>query len=292
MSRKCFLVQGIEPGTEFIDLSPEASHHLENVLRLRAGETVELRDGQGNAWAGEIARIGKKTVSVRVLGKLDFPLVEPPIEITLALGLAKADVMDLVVRQATEMGVAGLAIFRAARSQYTVLGKNAEKKAGRWSKIAGEAVCQCGRTRAPRIALHEDLDDFLGSLAPVAGSMASGPGPSAGPRNSGSLNSSPVPSVSGVLKVFGLEGEKDRGLESLKRSHPSCGVVLAAIGPEGGWEHSEVNKLVSAGFSPVHLGPRILRFETAAVALISSIQLLWGDFGEAGRKENYENEMH
>jgi len=82
------------------------------------------------------------------------------------------------------------------------------------------------------------------------------------------------------------------GLRSLRESRPQCARIVAAIGPEGGWDDSETARLLNAGFESVHLGPRILRFETAAIALVSSIQLLWGDLGETQKKEGDKDEMH
>lgn len=266
MSRKCFFSQGIGPATETVELSAEESHHLDNVLRLGIGEAVEIRDGLGNAWAGEIAGKGRKNVSVRVTGKLDIPHREPRLDITLALGIARSDLMDIAVRQATEMGVKRLAVFRAARSQYALSGRIIEKKVGRWVKIAREAMCQCGRTLVPDIAVFEDTNGFLAANTEEKGG--------------------------GALKIFALEGERNRSLELLRGSRPVCDHVVAAVGPEGGWDRPEIEGLMNAGFQPVHLGPRILRFETAAVAVVSSIQLLWGDFGEMERKEKDENEMH
>ncbi|MFZ2446074.1 MAG: RsmE family RNA methyltransferase [Syntrophobacteraceae bacterium] len=260
MARRCFFVERVEPDAEIVNLSAEASHHLESVLRLKTGEAVEIRDGLGNAWTGEITRIHKGSAAVRLVGRLDASFLESPLDITLALGFVRSDIMDQVVRQATEMGVRRIAAFRAARSQYALAGVRAEKKVGRWLKIAREAVCQCGRNRAPEISIFGDLDRFLGSLPPSFADEG------------------------GVLRVLALEGERDRGLDRLKVARPVCSGVLAAIGPEGGWDDSEIAGLIGAGFHPIHLGPRILRFETAAVALIGSIQLLWGDFGETGRK--------
>ncbi len=276
MARSCFFVEGIEPGAELVDLSAEASHHLENVLRLKAGETVEIRDGLGNAWKGEIARIQKGCTRVRMVSKLDLSSLESPLRISLALAFARSDIMDLVVRQATEMGVAELAMFRGARSQYSISGSRAEKKIGRWLKIAREAVCQCGRTRVPEITVFDDLDRFLRSL-PTGGGSGHGEDHESGEQ---------------TLRIVALEGERERGLDELKKGQPVCGKVLALIGPEGGWDDSEISRLAGAGFKTIHLGPRILRFETAAVALICSIQLLWGDFGDAGMKGSGKNEMY
>ncbi|MEN6441812.1 MAG: RsmE family RNA methyltransferase [Syntrophobacter sp.] len=264
MSRKCFFAQGIGPETETVELSSEESHHMENVLRLGIGEAVEIRDGLGNAWAGEIAGKGRKNVSVRVLGRLDLSHREPLMHITLALGIARSDLMDIAVRQATEMGVRRLAVFRASRSQYALHERIIDKKVGRWAKIAREAMCQCGRTRVPDIAVFEDTNHFLGNTGEQGGK---------------------------ALKIFALEGERNRSLELLRGSRSLCDHIVAVVGPEGGWDQPEIEGLMSAGFQPVHLGPRILRFETAVVAMVSLIQLLWGDFGEMERKENDENEM-
>ncbi|MDY0042137.1 MAG: RsmE family RNA methyltransferase, partial [Desulforhabdus sp.] len=76
-----------------------------------------------------------------------------------------------------------------------------------------------------------------------------------------------------------LEGAERSGLADIRQSFPECSEVLAVIGPEGGWSSVEVQELLAAGFCAVHLGPRILRLETAAVAFIALTQLLWGDFG-------------
>ena len=81
-----------------------------------------------------------------------------------------------------------------------------------------------------------------------------------------------------TLKVFALEGESGNALSNLRsETGPDVQHVLAVLGPEGGWEKSESAALIAAGFKPVSLGPRTLRLETAAVALVCSIQILWGD---------------
>ena len=75
-------------------LSPEASHHVENVLRLKAGDRIEVRDGLGNAWLGEISGLKKGAVGVRLLEERDMSVLESPVDISLALGLARSDLMD------------------------------------------------------------------------------------------------------------------------------------------------------------------------------------------------------
>lgn len=256
MTRRCFFVEKIEPEVGFVRLPAPASHHLEKVLRLRAGDPVEIRDGLGNAWTGVIERIEKGAATVRLTGKRESAAFESGLEITLALGLVRSDTMDLVVRQATELGVARLVLFRARRSQYGLAGVQARKKGERWARIAREAICQCGRTKVPEISIVADLDGFLDSLGPETGAAG------------------------GSLRIFAREGERDRSIESFRNSMPRCSHVVASVGPEGGWDDSEATRFEGAGFHPVHLGPRILRFETAAIALVSSVQLLWGDLGK------------
>lgn len=259
MTRKCFFVHQVEPETGFVTLSEGVSHHIENVLRFRTGDAIEVRDGLGNAWMGDIVEIRKGNVRVRLVERLDAAESESPLAISLGLGFARPEKMDLVIRQVTEIGVTHVGAFQARRSQYALAGDRAVKRSMRWSKIAREAMCQCGRTRAPEVAVFDSLDLWIDF------SDRSGEGEHA------------------PLKVFAWEDEKSGNLKAIWNSKPRRGTgILAAVGPEGGWDGSEIDRLVRAGFRPVGLGPRILRFETAAVSLVSSIQLLWGDMGDAG----------
>lgn len=259
MTRRSFFVPEIVTDTGIFDLPPHLSRQLESVLRARVGESIELLDGRGSAWECLITGIRRGTVSVSVVGRLDRPSCESPLAVTLGVGIARPDTMDLVVRQATEMGVLRLAAFRAVRSQYGLSGKPAGKKKDRWSKIASEAICQCGRTKTLEIEIFEDLSHFLTSIE------------------------SEQDAAEHALKIFALERESGRGLRSLREETGRSDIhrVAAVLGPEGGWDKAESSALIGAGFKPVSLGPRTLRMETAAVVLISSIQLLWGDMGDS-----------
>ncbi|MFZ0927625.1 MAG: RsmE family RNA methyltransferase [Syntrophobacteraceae bacterium] len=257
MTRRCFFVPEVASDTRIFDLPPRLSRQLHGVLRARVGESIELLDGQGSAWACVITGIRRGTVSVSLTGKLDRPTCESPLAIVLGIGIARSDTMDLVVRQAAEMGVLRLAFFQSVRSQYGLRGKTAEKKKERWSKIASEAACQCGRTKRLEIEIFEDLGHFLTSFE------------------------GEEEPAEHTLKIFALEREPGSGLRNLRgEAGPDISRVLAVLGPEGGWDKVETSALIGAGFKPVSLGPRTLRLETAAVALISFIQILWGDLEE------------
>ena len=164
--------------------------------------------------------------------------------------------MELVLRQATEIGVHRFVAFRAQRSQYKLSAAQAEKRKERWSKIAREAMCQCGRMRLPEITVHHDVNEL------IAESARWSPGGEAG------------------LKILTWEAERHQSLKRLWQEFPDCRRTLAVVGPEGGWTQDEVDRFRAAGFHLVHLGPRTLRLETAAIAFLSSAQVLWGDLGE------------
>jgi 16S rRNA (uracil1498-N3)-methyltransferase len=265
MAPRRFFVEHAPDGAQELILAGAEAHHAVGVTRLREGGEIELRDGKGGAWTALIAAIEKNAVRVRVTGPREVR-TESPLEITLGLAYSRPERMELVLRQATELGANRFAAFRAARSQYGLSDSRAAKREGRWLKIAREALCQCGRTVLPRIDLLPGLEEFL------AGTGGGEPPVEAPP-----------------LKILALEGEKRSSLLSLRRRFPSPRRVVIATGPEGGWTGEEKSRLAGAGFLPAHLGPRILRFETAAAGFIAAVQLLWGDFGvsdgEPGARE-------
>jgi 16S rRNA (uracil1498-N3)-methyltransferase len=267
MTRRCVFVAGIDPEAEEISLSESLSHQLQSVLRLKTGDPVELRDGAGGSWLGEVCGMARGVARVRLLQRREIPGAEPPVDITLAMAFARAEKMDLAIRQATELGASGIAAFRAKRSQYGLSAQQAEARKDRWQKIVREAMCQCGRINAPHVSVFPDVHAFIEAV-----SSGSGHGEE-------------------CLKIFAWEEELQRDLFSLRNSFPDCGRIIAVIGPEGGWDGSEADWLLDSGFHPVHLGPRTLRLETAAVALVSMVQMLWGDFGPVKQGRSNKNEM-
>jgi 16S rRNA (uracil1498-N3)-methyltransferase len=229
-----------------------AAHHLATVMRVKRGERIEVRDGRGCAWLGEVVRLGNQEIAVRRLDQ-QAPFNESPLILTVALGYARSDRMDLVLRQATELGVQRVVPFRAARSQYRLSDQQSSQRTLRWLRIAGEALRQCGRICLPDIEALSDVGALIARL--------------------------PVWGLAGddSLRILAWEDECQQGLLSLWEEFPDCTKVLLVVGPEGGFTPEEVEQFGTSGFRPVHLGPRTLRLETAATALMTSAQLLWGD---------------
>lgn len=242
-------------GSKTVVLDREASHHALNVFRVRMGEPVEVRDGRGGCWKAEVSGVARGAVEIRLVEPV-APASESPIVITLAMALVKSDRMDTVIRQGTELGVSGFVAFPTEHSQYRLSDEQVKKRVERWRRITTEALCQCRRTVLPKIRLYESVSEFL--CSDFDHGEANGPPP---------------------VNMIALEKGSHPGMMAIWERFPACRRITVVVGPEGGWEHSEANRFIEAGFFGVHLGPRILRFETAAVALAFSAQLLWGDAG-------------
>jgi len=254
MTRKCFLVGDEDLDAEVVTLADDVAHHLRKVLRLRPGDSIELRDGRGNGWSAVISEMKGKGVRVAVGEKLRARN-ESPLNLTLALAFSRSDRMELALRQATEMGVQRFVAFRAERSDYHLPGAQTERRKERWQKIMREALCQCGRMKLPEIFILEGMTELIANA--VSWEAAEGK----------------------ALNILAREEADRESLISLFEMHPTCRQMQVVVGPEGGWSKREAEQFVGAGFYPVHLGPRTLRLETAAVALVSAAQLLWGDLG-------------
>ena len=254
MTRKCFLVDQRDLSTGRVTLGDDVAHHVRTVLRLRVGDSIELRDGQGNAWDAILTEMAGRQVRVAVVGK-KLVQRESSLLLTLALAFSRADRMELAVRQATEMGVHRFIAFPAVRSEYRLSGSRIAKREERWRRIAREALCQCGRISLPQIQICSNADELLSASSEALIGEREG------------------------LMILAREDAERLSLLSLHARYPECQKMLVVVGPEGGWSQPEGEHFLQAGFHPVHLGPRTLRLETATLALLTAVQLLWGDLG-------------
>lgn len=226
----------IQPGRG--RLTTEARHYLADVLRLGPGAPVEVFDGAGGRYAGRLED-GLDTVA---LGPREDARAATP-EIALLFALSKGEKVDLVVQKATELGVARLVPFAAARSVVRLEGAKGEERARRWRKIAEEAARQCGRADVPAVAAPGPLDAALAALPAGTATFVFQPG--------------------GAPLSHAEEGDA-RGF-------------AAVVGPEGGLSEDELEACLRAGAIPTSLGPRVLRAETAAMVAVAILQLRFGD---------------
>ncbi|HEX5092298.1 MAG TPA: 16S rRNA (uracil(1498)-N(3))-methyltransferase [Burkholderiales bacterium] len=227
-----------------VRLPEDAAHHAVHVLRLRPGDEVTLFHGRGGEYAGRIAAIDRLRVSVDVLSHHPIER-ESPVALILVQGVSAGEKMDFTVQKATELGVAAIQPVVCERSTGRLAGERAELKRTHWRRVAVSACEQCGRNRVPEVRAVLTLAEYC--RAPQA--------------EGGRLLLSPR----SELKLGAAAGR-------------AGGPVTLAAGPEAGFSDAEEAALVQARFTPVRLGPRVLRTETAAIAALAALQALAGEF--------------
>jgi 16S rRNA (uracil1498-N3)-methyltransferase len=221
-------------------LSEDAAHHVIHVLRLREGEDITLFNGRGGEYAARIASIQRLKIAVDILQHRAIER-EAPLRVTLVQGVSAGEKMDSTLRKAVELGVAEVQPVLAARSVARPKGERAEGRRAHWQKVVIAACEQCGRNRIPEVDPLIPLLDYRTSA------------------DSTRILLSPQ----ATLKLS--EAAKDSN------------TFILAAGPEAGFTAEEEAALVSAGFTPASLGPRVLRTETAAVAALAALSALRGD---------------
>ena len=233
-----------------IRLEGEEIKRLRKVLRLKVGDRVVLFNPDGREALAEISDVFSGAMEFRVVDATDVER-ESPLKVRFAQALPKGDRLDWIVQKATELGVAEIVLLNTERCVVRWTDDRAESRVARLRKIAEEAARQSGRTAIPEIVGLVGIDGLKG----LADDRA-------------------------ALKLVLWEEEAQKGLRSITESiETPVTEVWIAVGPEGGFERSEVDVLVEAGFSPIKLGPRILRTETAGITVVSILQYVYGDLG-------------
>ena len=219
---------------------PEAqAHYIGRVLRHAAGDAVQLFDGSGREYLGELVEVGKRAVRVELREQLDGQ-AESPLRIHLGQGLSRGERMDWAIQKATELGVAEITPIVSERCEVRLKDERADKRLAHWRQVAISACEQCGRSVVPLIHSPQELDTWLGK-------------------------------VEAELKLV-LHPVAESWV-----GHTPPRSLAFLIGPEGGLNDPEVQRARAAGFHAARLGPRVLRTETAPVVALAVAQQLWGD---------------
>jgi 16S rRNA (uracil1498-N3)-methyltransferase len=245
-------------------LPPNAARHVQ-VLRLQPGAPLTLFDGQAGEWSAEVVEMGRKTVTAQVLAHHAVER-ELATSVTLALGMPANERMDGLVEKATELGVAAVQPLVCERSVLRVAGERAERKGAHWQAVAVAACEQSGRNRVPPIHRATGLREWLAGLAAQA----------AGPLPTTRLVLSLDADARGLLDTLvhqpaaGPRAGQRPGASGASGRPP----VLVLSGPEGGLSPAELAAARAAGFLPVTLGTRVLRADTAPLALLAVLAVL------------------
>ncbi|MBO8127420.1 MAG: 16S rRNA (uracil(1498)-N(3))-methyltransferase [Firmicutes bacterium] len=232
-------IVGLKPGDK-VTLDGADSRHLVKVLRLSSGDQFELVS-EARLYLASLRVADSREAEAEVLVELPKES-EPELEVVLVQGLPKGDKMDLIVQKATELGVSAVIPLEVERSVVHYSGDKARKKVERWQKIAREAAKQSGRLKIPQVSQVMGLTELARDVQFWEG-----------------------------LHILAWEGAAKPLKEILRTGAERPKRVVIYIGPEGSFSDSERELILSKGAEAVSLGPRILRTETAGIALTSMI---------------------
>ena len=215
-----------------LSLPPGAARHVQ-VLRMQPGDVITLFNGEGGEFEATVIRMGRSDVDVEV-GAHHLVEREARRAVHLLAGITANERMDWLVEKATELGVASITPLMAERSVLKLKGERADKKLAHWQGVAVAAAEQCGRNRVPVIHAAVSLNDWIKKAPP------------------------------GQRWILSLS-EGTQPLSQMPKDEP----VTVLSGPEGGLSPTEEACALAAGFAPVTLGARVLRAETAPLAVLA-----------------------
>jgi len=224
---------------EIVTLPPRVAHHAHHVLRMRDGDAVTLLNGRGGEFQARLRTGPPATAEIESYDPIDR---ESPLAVTLVQALVAAEKLEWIIEKATEVGAARIIIAPTTRSTVRLVGERLNTRVARWNEIAIAACCQCGRNRPPPVLFLPTLSSALTLAADSKERCIFAPGAATGLR--------------------------------LRRA---AGSVSVAIGPEGDWTDEELTYADRNGYVRALFGPRVLRTETAGVAVIAALQAAAGD---------------
>lgn len=240
---RLYLDQDLSKGSR-VSLSPEQQNYLRNVMRITVGAKVCLFNGDNNEYDATVSSVDKKNVELNVE---DVAVVdrESPLDIHLGQAITKGDRMDFSVQKSVELGVKQFTPLSTQHGVVNLKGDRLTKKIQHWQKIAYSAAEQCGRNVITVVHPEMTLEQWL------------------------------VQQQASELKLV-LSPDARKTISDIPRPEKS---ICLLIGPEGGFSKEEVGQAEAAGFEAISFGPRILRAETATIAVLAAVQSHWGDLG-------------
>ncbi len=223
-----------------VTLSADEAKHLREVLRLKAGDDVQVFDGAGREFRAIVSQARRESAELEIGDEIESPKPESPLQLTLAVALLKGEKFDLVVQKGTELGVNRFIPLITRYADIRLRDESdAAKRVTRWQRIALEATKQCGRSVVPEVESPRSFEALIRENRTCLMFSA---------RDGQNLNTD-------------LKTDK----------------LIAIVGSEGGWSDEELDQARAAGVPIVTLGGRVLRAETAAITTAVLLQHLYGD---------------
>ena len=244
-----FFIANFDPTDRAIAIVDPVARQLRTVLRVTPGDRISVFDGSGGEWELEIEHVGKTDVSASLVSAIK-PVPLPSKQVTLLLGLARPERIELAIQKCTELGATR---FIPVTSERVQGGNTSDKRLERWRRIAVEATEQSGRVTVPELTNPMPLSEAVKQ----------------------------VTIEQPLLCLWEESDSRSTSLQSALRKNSGSEKLAALIGPPGGLSSDEVDEITSTGADLVTMGPRILRSETAAITVMSAILLDSGDLGGA-----------
>ena len=235
-----YLPTALAPHTT-LNLPDNIIRHI-HVLRLNAGDSITLFNGTGNDFAATLQTIGKRHAECHIHAQRQ-PENESPLAITLVQAVSSGERMDFTLQKSVELGVRAIQPIISERCVVRLSGERADKRVQRWQDIVIAACEQSGRSIVPTVLPIVSFSDYLRQMPPELHLMMS-----------------------------------LRRATTLRDIAPAPQTLRLMIGPEGGWTPAEEQAALEAGVQTITLGKRVLRTETASLAVLAAMQVLWGDF--------------
>lgn len=233
---------------ETVTITGDLFRHMATVLRLKKGARVILAAGDSREYVGTVSELAREHLTVTIDETRSPSAAEAGPRITLFQGLPRGEKLELILQKCTELGAAEIIPFGAARSVARLQEGRLSDKLERWQRIAREAARQSLRPAVPRVSFARDLAEV-------------------------------VSQSDHSVKLLLWEGEEAGTLRRLLAELPAPESIAVIVGPEGGLAPEEVALATRGGFVPVSLGKRIIRTETAGLAILAILQFCWGDIG-------------
>ena len=230
------------------NITGDDAHHIQRVLRLGIGEEITLCDSHGTDYQGLIQHVDKNLIEIKIIGTTPSE-AEPKIQVSLLQGLPKASKMETIIQKCVELGIYEVLPITTTRTVVRISDdRDARRKAQRWQKVSEEAAKQSKRGIIPRVS------------EPVSIKQA-------------------IKECNADLKLLFWEEEEEHSLHKILHSQatPPKSIGLL-IGPEGGLDNSEIELARQYGWVSLTLGSRILRTETAGMAVLAAIMYHWGEW--------------
>ncbi|MDD2497638.1 MAG: 16S rRNA (uracil(1498)-N(3))-methyltransferase [Desulfitobacteriaceae bacterium] len=243
-----FFVESDQVENGIITIAGTDVHHIGKVLRLKAGDLVEVADGIGNVYQAELQSVSVTSAVFKILST-QLSRSEPEVEVYLLQGLPKGEKFDFIIQKCTEIGIKKIIPITTERSIVKLTPEKGEKRLKRWQRIASEAAKQSGRGSVPEVYPVMEMGQAIEMLPP------------------------------GTVIIMPWEGEREISLKKVLTNVKPGSSVALVIGPEGGFAQEEVVSAQKAGAQVVSLGPRILRTETAGMVTLAIVLYELGDLG-------------